>query len=426
MYGTKNGGNYLTYYSYIIAIVWITLAILTVLVFENDRFSRKTKRWYFEVYIIVALSALFEWLGVLIDGNTDYPTWLLQVVKCGDYILTPFACVALLIQLRNRKVYSIIVFSILMANTIFQIVTAFTGGMITIDSLNHYTHGPLYPIYMIVYFLLIILVIIGFIDYGRRFRKQNVLSIYSIMLFIIVGILMQEFSGPEIRTAYLSIAIGLALLFIHMSELSQTVTDDELKQKDYEIMVSQIKPHFLFNSLAVIREIYQEDLDAGDQAITDFSQFLRYNLDALNKQRMIPFADEIENVRRYLDLQQLRFGDSLQVTYNLECTNFLVPTFSIQPMVENAVSHGARKRTDRRGQITIQTKEYEDHYEVSIIDNGPGFNPNKIPKYEDRAHVGIENVIERLELAQCGKLVIDSVKGEGTTVKLIINKGAKA
>ncbi len=209
------------------------------------------------------------------------------------------------------------------------------------------------------------------------------------MSFIIAGILVQEFTPSNIRTAYLVIAIGLALLYIHVFEFAQLKTDDELKQKEYEIMVSQVKPHFLFNSLAVIRGIYQEDLETGDQAITDFSQFLRYNLDSLSKERMIAFSDELENVKRYLNLQQLRFGDGLHVSYDIECSDFLVPTFSIQPMVENAVSHGARKRTDKRGEVTISTKEYPDYYEIDIIDNGPGFDPDNIPEYTDRAHIGI-------------------------------------
>lgn len=244
------------------------------------------------------------------------------------------------------------------------------------------------------------------------------------MVFIIVGILIQELTDTEVRTAYLTLAIAMPLLYIHVNEFSQIKRDDELKQKNYEIMVSQIKPHFLFNSLAVIREIYQEDLEAGDQAITDFSQFLRYNIDSLSKERLTSFSDEIENVKRYLELQQLRFGDDLSVSYDLECMDFKVPTLSIQPIVENAVSHGVRKRKDHAGLVTITSKEFPDRYEVSIIDNGPGFDPDKVPKYTDRSHIGIENVRERLALSEHGELRIDSVIGQGTTATLVFPKGA--
>ena len=400
------------------------MVILSILVHENNRLDRRTKRLYYEVYIIVSLSAIFEWLGVFLNGNTDYPKWALEAVKCGDYMLTPFSCIALLIQLRQNKKFVGTVMSILTANMIFQLVAVFTGGMIKVDSHNHYTHGPLYPVYMCFYFVLIVLIIIGFLNYGRNFRRQNRVSLYSIMIFIVAGILMQELTSSDIRTAYLVIAIGLALLYIHVSELTMVRTDDELRQKNYEIMVSQIKPHFLFNSLSVIREIYQDDVDEGDQAIVEFSQYLRYNLDVLSKEDMVDFAGEMENVERYLDLQQLRFGEALQVSYNIECKDFKVPSLSIQPIVENAVNHGARKNELGKGKVTIQSKEFGDHYEINIIDNGPGFDPDHIKHDDERAHIGIDNVRERLIIAGNGELKYHSEIGKGTTATLIISKGA--
>ena len=402
------------------------MVILSILAHENNRFDRKTKRLYYEVYLIVALSAIFEWLGVYLSGNMDYPTWMLQVVKCGDYILTPFACVALLIQLRNNKKFVGTVFSILTFNMVLQLLTAFTGGMINIDSHNHYTHGPLYPIYMVVYFVLIILIIVGFIQYGRNFRRQNRVSLYAIMIFIIGGILMQELTESYIRTAYLAIAIGLALLYIHVSELAQLKTDDELKLKNYEIMESQIKPHFLFNVLSVIREIYQDDVDEGDEALVEFSQYLRYNLDILGKEDMVDFASEIDNVERYLDMQKMRFGDTLKTSFDLQCKDFKVPSLSIQPIVENAVNHGVRKKLYGPGLVTIRSREFDDHYEIQIVDNGPGFDPNNIKHDDDKTHIGLENVRERLRIAGKGELKIDSVIGEGTTATLIIPKGDNA
>lgn len=414
------------YYSFIVVIVIITMAILSILVHENNRFDRKTKRLYYEVYIIVALSAIFEWLGVYLSGNMDYPAWILQAVKCGDYILTPFACVALLIQLRHNKKFVGTVFAILTFNMVLQLVTVITGGMITIDSHNHYTHGPLYPIYMAMYFILIILIIIGFIQYGRNFRRQNKVSLYAIMTFIIAGILMQELTESYIRTAYLVIAIGLALLYIHVSELAQVKTDDELKLKNYEIMESQIKPHFLFNVLSVIREIYQDDVDEGDEALVEFSQYLRYNLDILGKEDMVDFASEMENVERYLDMQKMRFGDTLKTSFDLQCKDFKVPSLSIQPIVENAVNHGVRKKLYGPGLVTIRSREFDDHYEIQIVDNGPGFDPNNIKHDDDKTHIGLENVRERLRIAGKGELKIDSVIGEGTTATLIIPKGDKA
>ena len=417
------GGKSLKYYSLIIVISWLTLIILSILIHESERLSKGEKRFSYTVNLVVAFSALFEWLGVYMSGNTDFSPWMIQLVKSADYILTPFAATALFIQLRNKKVLERIVISILAFNTIFQIVTAFTGGMITIDSNNNYLHGSLYPIYMVIYLVLIVLTIIGFVSYGQNFRRQNRFSLYSIMIFILAGILVQELTESYVRTAYLVISIGLVLLYIHNSAFYQIRLDDELKEKDYQIMMSQIKPHFLFNSLTVIREIYQDDLEAGNNAILNFSRFLRYSLDALGNDRMIDFSEELENTKRYLELQQLRFGDKLQVSYDIECKDFKLPTLSFQPLVENAVSYGARQQEEGNGRVTIRTREYDDRYELSVIDNGPGFVPEDVSKQTDRAHIGISNIKERLDLTGCGELKIDSMLGTGTTATLIFPKG---
>ena len=392
----------LSYYSVIIFITWLTLLVMAVLIQENDRVDKETKRVYYAVYIIIGFSALFEWTGVFLSGNLNFPSWMLQAVKTGDYILTPCAAIAAIAQTRKIKVFKYAVISILVVNAIFQIITAFTGGMIVIDEFNR----------------------VGFILYSRDFRKRNRTSLYAIMVFIILGILLQELTSSEIRTAYLVLAIAMPFLYIHFNEFSQMRIDDEIKHKDYEIMVNQIKPHFLFNSLSVIRELYEDNVEAGDHALTEFSQFLRYNLDSLSKDRIINFSEEIENVKRYLELQQLRFGDSLKVTYDLDDVDFKVPVFSIQPIVENAVSHGARKRTDKKGHVTISSKEYPDHYEVKIVDNGPGFVPEDVEDKTAEGHIGIKNVCERLDLAENGDLIIDSTLGEGTTATLIFPKGA--
>ena len=414
----------LSYYSVIIFITWLTLLVMTVLVQENDRLDKQNKRLFYIVYFIIGVSSLCEWTGVFLSGNLNFPSWMLQAVKTGDYILTPCAAIVVVAQTRKIKAFTYTVAALLTANAIFQIVTAFTGGMIKIDEFNRYSHGPLYPIYMVFYSVLIILFITGFVIYSKDFRKRNRTSLYAIMIFIVLGIILQEFTSSDIRTAYLVLAISMPFLFIHFNEFSQMRIDDEIKHKDYEIMVSQIKPHFLFNSLSVIRELYEEDVEAGDHALTDFSQFLRYNLDSLSKERMISFSEEMENIKRYLELQQLRFGDSLKVTYDLESIDFKVPVFSIQPIVENAVAHGARKRADKQGHVTISSKEYPDHYEIKIVDNGPGFVPEDVEKETTNGHIGIKNVCERLDLAENGDLIIDSKLGEGTTATLIFPKGA--
>ena len=374
-------------------------------------------------YAVIALAALAEWLGIHLSGNMDHPVWMLKMVKCADYILTPASGWMLAEQLRRKTFIRRIIFGLICVNTVFQIIAAFTGWMTVIDDQNHYAHGPYYLAYEIMYLLLMVLIVAEFISYGTKFRKQNRVSMYAILLLVLIGILMQEIISGELRTAYLALTIGAALLYIHNTEFTQLKADDEIQSQQFQIMMSQIKPHFLFNCLAVIGALYRTDVDKGDKALAQFSDLLRYDIDSLNSDKPISFLKEFEHAERYLELQKLRFGSSLDVKYDLECTDFELPTLTLQPIVENAVTYGARETSEPVGLVTIMTRGFKDHYEVIVKDNGPGFDPDNIPEDGERSHIGIKNVKDRLQRACGGSLKIDSVLGEGTTVTMTIPAG---
>ena len=221
-------------YTAVTAISWMALAVLCILVHENDRIEPAAKRHYYLTYALIALSALAEWLGVLIGGNTRIPVWVLRLVKCADYILTPMAGVAFAMQLGQRNIWRKLLLGILAANTLLQIVACFGDRMLTIDAEHRYTHGPLYPVYTAIYLLVIALVLVEFIRYGRSFRRQNRASLFSIIFLVLIGIAAQEiFDG--VRTSYIALTLGAALLYIHFTEFVQLVTDDVVTQQMIEI-----------------------------------------------------------------------------------------------------------------------------------------------------------------------------------------------
>jgi sensor histidine kinase YesM len=171
----------------------------------------------------------------------------------------------------------------------------------------------------------------------------------------------------------------------------------------------------------VIQEICHIDPEKAAYAISEFSKYLRHNMDSLSINSPIPFADELEHTMHYVSLQQLRFGEALVVEYDLACTEFYMPTLTLQPIVENAVRYGVRKTSTGEGTVIVRTREHPDHYEVKVIDNGPGFEPNE-SKEDGLSHMGLKNVGERLQRISNGKLEIWSELGKGTVVTMIIPK----
>ena len=259
----------MTYYTSVIIIVWLALCVLAVLVYENARIPQREKIVMYLTYIIVALAALSEWLGVQINGNPNIPHWCLKFVKFWDYVLTPLAGGAIVFSFRSRTTWKKILMFVLLINTIFQVVASFTGWMDTINEMNQYVHGPLYPVYISFYVIIILIVLVEFALFGRKFTKRNMFSLFSIVFFVVAGILFQEIFGNQIRTAYLAITIGLSLLYIHYVEFSQLISDEKIQKQMVQIAIDPLTG--IYSRYEYVATI--EELDSKEQLPEDLVIF---------------------------------------------------------------------------------------------------------------------------------------------------------
>ena len=133
---------------------------------------------------------------------------------------------------------------------------------------------------------------------------------------------------------------------------------------------------------------------------------------------MIPFEKEFKHSEAYLAIEKKRFGDKINVNYDIGYIDFQIPPLSMQVLVENAVKHGIRKKAGG-GTITIRTKLKDGNIYVIVKDDGVGFDAERIDDDVD-IHVGIANVQNRLESMCGGRLEVDSKIGEGTTAVIIL------
>ena len=228
------------YYSSIILISWMTLGVLSILVWENNRIRKPDKIIFYISYLLIAVSALAELVGLKINGNVNVPAWVIVLVKAMDYIHTPLAGGAIVAQLRMRNKFSKVLQGILGLNIIFQIISIFTGWMVTVDPNHYYSHGPLYVFYMVEYFSILVIVIIQFILYGLKFSRHNRLSLYGVLVLVIAGIGIQELFGKDFRTAYITLSVGATLLFIHYSEYSQLRSDKKIQEQSVLITTDSL------------------------------------------------------------------------------------------------------------------------------------------------------------------------------------------
>ena len=274
------------YYTPFIVLVWLTLVLLCILVWENDRIKKKEKRVLYITYLVVAVAALAEYLGLLFNGNTNLPL-LLKFFKFVDYVLTPVAGGIIVLQFKNKfKIFKYIIFGLLGLNLIFQVVCVFTDWMTVIDSNGYYQHGSLYTVYIVIYFLVLLLTIVEFGLYGQRFRRHNRISLYATLLFVITGVVLQLILN--VKTAYLAITIGLAILFIRYSEFSQLEADDKIQEQKILITVDPLTG--ILNRYA-----YEKDLSREEN----------------NKEDFVVFSIDINGLKRANDSLGHQAGDEL-------------------------------------------------------------------------------------------------------------------
>ena len=198
------------------------------------------------------------------------------------------------------------------------------------------------------------------------------------------------------------------------------VASERIKWTETALLQTKIKPHFLYNTLTAIEQLCETDSQKAQGAIADFAAFLRSNIDFSTETRLIRIERELANVKHYLSLEQMRFGERLRVEYDIQVGDFLVPPLVVQPMVENAVRHGVTKRQEG-GTITIIIKDTSTDYIITVTDDGVGFNPDS-DTWTDGYHIGIDNARERLRCQCGGSLHIASKIDVGTVVTLSIPK----
>lgn len=205
---------------------------------------------------------------------------------------------------------------------------------------------------------------------------------------------------------------------LEISRKNRELAEQERRMTDGRIMamMSQIRSHFIFNVLTTISTYCKIDPKTADRALICFSRYLRRNIQNIEEDGLIDFNKELEQVEDYVELEKMRFADRITFVTDIETTSFQIPPLTIQPLVENAIKHGIIE-PGMSGTITLTTQRMEKEVRIQVIDDGVGFDMDKLEKSES---VGIRNVRYRLENMTAGTITFVSEPGNGTTVTICI------
>ena len=201
-------------------------------------------------------------------------------------------------------------------------------------------------------------------------------------------------------------------------EMEKIVLNTQLAESRVSTMMSQIRPHFIYNTLGSIEQLCEIDPPKAGELVHNFAKYLRGNFGELDNPKPILMSQEMEHVHHYISIENVRFPD-MTFTFEMNSNDFHIPALTIQPIVENAIKHGLMK-LQTGGTIRVVSYETDTDYCVSVEDDGVGFDTSVL--LDERRHVGIRNIRGRLKAMVNGTLEIESTVGVGTKVLIKIPK----
>jgi len=268
--------------------------------------------------------------------------------------------------------------------------------------------------------ILAIVFIISVFNKKINLGEKIAFSTYCV-LPLIATILQNIFAGYAISYATIIIAVEILFFFVNVQKNIDLVkVEEKNKEAQVKLMLSQIQPHFMYNSLSAISTLITIDPEKAQTSLDEFTEYLRRNLSSLTETRLIPFGKELEHIKTYVSLEKMRFNDRINVIYDIGTTNFLIPPLTIQPIVENAIKHGILKKIEG-GTVTLTTYETDTTVVVEIKDDGIGFDLKNID-FDGNVHFGLKNISYRIKQTCNGDLNITSKKNVGTNITVTFKK----
>ena len=401
--------------------VFCLIAALCMLMSKN--FNKEKRKWLLLMQISCAIllgSDAAAWAFRGYPGTMGF--W---VVKISNFLVFLYSDIVLMMYHgyvccylfqkhpeQKKRFWINAVYAVCTLGMLLVIISQFTNLYYTIDAQNLYHRNPGYIISMIIPMCGMLLDLILLIRHRRNVSREMLVSMASYDVLILVAVIVQSF---YYGISLINIAICISMILIFVSAMVEQNRELASKQEEaanlrVQLMLSQIKPHFIYNALTVIQRLCVKNPKMAQETVAEFATYLRGNLESLDRKVPVYFEKELEHVQCYLSIEKKRFGDRVNVVYDIREEDFVIPALTLQPLVENAVKHGICKK-EEGGTVWISTERKKDVVYVIVKDDGVGFEKSQA---EGKEHVGMRNVESRLYSMCNGTLKIESTPGKGT------------
>ena len=402
---------------------------ILLLGFPRFKLKNRASRIFYAKMLVSAFTIICYTISFIFDYNPSNPLCVitLAIAYVGLYAVYVLFVLYVIENVNNAEGHKIVLDFV----SYLAVVTGVLGALIWVVSLfspafrelsGHHPHyGGGFALGHLGAFILILIAFILLIKHRSRLGSRETMVLMSMPILFLAATLAEPLSqGIELR--YPAIVLEFLIVYTqhHLElEIKQEIQETKGMQQRMSLATGRMKPHYIYNILTTIYYLCESAPEKAQSAVGLFSEYLRSTLEAMERKELVEFSWELKEIRNYLALEKLRFGDRLNVEYDVEYDEFMLPPLTIQPLVENAVDHGIAA-TENGGTVRIVTRKLSDGgAQIRIHDNGAGFDVSELESQEF-GHEGISNVRERLRREVGGDVTITSSPGKGTTAMITI------
>lgn len=411
-------------------ILFVMCLSLFIFLFTTSKIDKKDKKLLILIVASILLLALCEYIETTFDTkHIDHENLPRYIFSTICYILRPVIIVLFYhLRLRPKGKQAFFIWLPANINSIIYIMAIFAfknEGMKYIywyDAGNHFSRTWLgYTVFGVCALYLAGLIIVSIIQTSiKKTRRQiDLIILFTSILAIIAQGLSTVLNLDDSHTSDVY-AVGAALYFIFLSydkAANEAIAHERERQENTTaLMLSQIQPHFIYNTLTTIQVLCEIDPEKAITTIESFTKYLRMNTDALSKKEPVPVLEEVKHRMAYADIEMVRF-DNVKVLFAIKDKDFNLPVLTIEPILENAIKYGVRAR--KEGKVEVTTYKEGNKHVLVVKDNGVGFDMNNI-KPDGKEHVGINNVRTRIINMVHGTFDVWSALNKGTIVTITI------
>ena len=404
---------FLTILPLTLALVGLAVAVLC------DEFIKKEQKRLLLIIAAVLLSLVaqnyIEYRLILLEKASYWRT----IIAIYGYSARPFVIVLFLLLIGKNDSFFLAALALCVMNLLLYLTATFSGLVFAITEDNHFIRGPLgYTCHIVSAVLLAYLFYLSIREYVRVRKIEATVPLLNVIAIVGAIFLDLYLLTGDIPVSSLTQCMVICSVFYYVWLHLRFVRDHEeaiVEENRNRIVISQIQPHFIYNTLFSIQNI-PGNPEETKKAITEFANLIRGNLSALDGQELIPFELELKNVKDYLSLQQRRFPNKIKVVYETDDVDFSIPPLTVQVLVENAIKHGISVRYES-GTIKIRSYCDKKYHIIEVSDDGVGFDTNKL---KDTDRIGVRAVTNRLKYHLNGTIAFESEIGKGTVVTIKI------